>query len=110
MPQDGPLEGGTGRKYLREHLVLRVTVTPEKQLPLSGVMVDVSIAGIKVSCERDIPAGTAVTVRVPELKLTAAAHVVRNYRRTAECLVALQFDEVQPLLTGKLVEYKVRNR
>ena len=110
MADDPDKDGAWQRQHKREELVFGVVVRGDKGLRHSGGVIDLSAGGLKVRIEGDIPAGTEVRVDIPDLKFVATGIIVRSDRVPDAYLVGIRFKELQEIITGKLLEYKIRRR
>lgn len=102
------MAGKADRRHTREELVLRVSLRVANLLPNSGTLIDLSVTGVKVQVNEEIPVGTECRVDIPSLKFIATASVIRIEQYVATYFIALKFNEPQDSIPGKLLEYKVR--
>ncbi|HNW91671.1 MAG TPA: PilZ domain-containing protein [bacterium] len=108
--EERAMEGSSGRRYNREKLILRAAVRLPNGMNYAGVVSDVSVVGICLYLDHELPVGTAGKVQIADMKFAADGTVVRVVRKKDVYEVALQFDGEQQGITGKILEYKVRRR
>lgn len=102
------MAGKADRRFTREELVLRVTLRVANVPPNSGTLIDLSVTGVRVQVNDQVPVGTECRVDIPALKFIATATVIRSEPYVTTFLIALKFNEPQDIIPGRILEYKVR--
>lgn len=97
------------RKHRRERVPVPVLLIRGEGVRTSGGLVDISIAGVRVSVDHPPMEGEEVTVKIDKFRLFAKGAILRIYPTSIGYDVGIKFHEEHPELTARLLEYKVRS-
>jgi hypothetical protein len=106
----GERRGRADRRHHREYVVLRAVVVFNDDPPISCGLMDISVGGARLKLDDTPPAdGARALLYVEQLKFRGKAKVIRTYYTPTGTEVALQFEEQQHGMPGKLLEYKLKS-
>ncbi|MEK8023071.1 MAG: PilZ domain-containing protein [Candidatus Hydrogenedentota bacterium] len=103
-------KGKADRQHHREYVVLRAIACFDNGPPTSCGLMDISAGGCRLKNEYDRPReGASTVIAVDAIQFRGIGTVVRTFDTPTGVEVAVKFDQLQPQIPAKMLQYKLKS-